>query len=434
MRNKGFLNTFIAVLTATLFFYGISTFGTLAFSQASTTVFGDQTYVGPYDISNQKEQEALEKLTTGFSELQSAFSVNLAYQDAFVALPEELVRLDAEQTIKRAKSGEENLIVASVSIDGLRTVLTQQFAPVDVDEDSLYSIASGIERELGAGVMPLTVYITDYMAYPEWKEEEIASSTLIVRNPSRSLQQLIHELDGTEMVPFSSFSLLDRMQEEDGSPVADGELTILASTLYTLVLQTNFEVDERSIGNRLSPAVEPGFEAVINQSLGVNFSFTNPNKSAFTLHMKLTGNTIQTSLTGIPLLYEYTPYMTEKETYQPKTVRQFSAFMPTGQIRVEDEGKEGVEVSVSRLISYKSVELEDEWISLDFYAPQPRIELHALEKDEQQNSSNPSDGVENLEENGPSAESDQLEGAPDQQNDREPSEEVQYDKGGNIIN
>ncbi len=434
MRNKGFLNTFIAVLAATLFFYGISTFGALAFSQASTTFFGDQTYVGSYDISNQKEREALEKLTTGFTELQSTFSVNLAYQDAVVALPEELVRLDAEQTIERAKSGEENPIVASVSIDGLRTVLTQHFAPVEFDEDSLYSIALGIERELGAGIMPLTVYITDYMEYPERKEEEIASSTLIVQNPSRSLQQLVQALDSTEIAPFSSFSLLDRMQEEGGSPVADGELTILASTLYALVLRTNFEVDERSIGNQLSPAVEPGFEAAINQSLGVNFSFMNPNKSAFTLHIKLTGNTIQTSLTGIPLLYEYTPYMTEKETYQPKTVRQFSAFMPTGQIRVEDEGKEGVEVSVSRLISYESVELENKWISSDFYAPKPRIELHALEKDEQQNSSNPSDGIENSEENGPSSESDQLEGAPDQQNDREPSEEVQYDKGGNIIN
>ncbi|MCG7336990.1 G5 domain-containing protein [Sporosarcina sp. ACRSM] len=434
MGNKGILNTFIAVLAATLFFYGISTFGALAFSQASTTFFDDQTYVGPYDISNQKEREAAEKLTTGFNELQSAFSVNLAYQDAVVALPEELVRLDAEQTIERAKSGEENPIVAIVSVDGLRTVLRQQFASVEVDEDSLRSIATGIEKELGAGIMPLTVYITDYMEYPEWKEEEIASSSLVVQNPSRSLQQLIRALDGTEMDSFSSFSLLDKMQEEGVRPVADEELTLLASTLYALVLQTNFEVDERSIGNRLSPAVEPGFEAAINQSLGVNFGFTNPNKSAFTLHVTLTGNTIHTSLTGMPLLYEYTPYTTGKETYQPKTVRQFSAFIPAGQVRVEDEGKEGIEVSVSRLIAYGGVELADEWISSDFYAPQPRIELHALEKDHQQDADNPPDGIENPEENGPSSESDQLGGAPDKENDSEPTEEVQYDKGGNIIN
>ena len=51
MVNKGFLNTFIAVLAATLFFYGVSTFGTLAFGNAWTKDFGDQTYAGPYDIS-----------------------------------------------------------------------------------------------------------------------------------------------------------------------------------------------------------------------------------------------------------------------------------------------------------------------------------------------------------------------------------------------
>ena len=431
MGHKGLLNTFIAVLAATLFFYGLSTFGALAFSQASTKVFGDQTYVGPFEISNYKEKEALEKLTYDFTELQLAFSVNLAYQDAVVALPKELVRLEIGQTIERAKSEMENPIVATVSVDGLRTVLAQQFMPIEFTEDNLHSIASGIERELETGIMPLTVHILDYMEHAEWKEEEVASSTLIVQNPSSSLQQFIFALDGTEIAPFSTFSLLDKMKEEGGSPVADEELTMLASSLYTLVLQTNFEVDKRSIGNRLSPAVEPGFEAVINESLGLNFMFTNPNKSAFTLHVELSGNTIQMSLTGMPFLYEYAPYIAQKETYKPKTVRQYSAFLPVGQMRVEDEGKEGLEVSVRRLISYGGTEMEDESISSDFYAPIPRIEIHALNKEDQQNSSNLGDGKVNEQENDASSESENV---PENPNGSGTSEEVQYDKGGNIIN
>ena len=394
MGHKG-LNTFIAVLAATLFFYGLSTFGALAFSQASTKSFGDQTYVGPFEISNYKEKEALEKLAYDFTELQLAFSVNLAYQDAVVALPKELVRLEIGQTIERAKSEMENPIVATVSVDGLRTVLAQQFRPIEFTEDNLHSIASGIERGIETGIMPLTVHLLDYMEHAEWKEEAVASSTLIVQNPSSSLQQFIFALDGTEIAPFSTFSLLDKMKEEGGSPVADEELTMLASSLYTLVLQTNFEVDKRSIGIGLSPAVEPGFEAVINESLGLNFMFTNPNKSAFTLHVELSDNTIQMSLTGMPFLYEYAPYIGQKETYKPKTVRQYSAFLPVGQIRVADEGKEGLEVSVRRLISYGGTEMEDEAISSDFYAPIPRIEMHSLNKEDQQNSSNLGDGKVN---------------------------------------
>lgn len=434
MGHKGFLNTFIAVLAATLFFYGLSTFGALAFGQATTKVFEDQTYVGPFNISNSKEQEALEKLTTDFTELQSALSVDLAYQDAVVPLPKELVQLDVEQSLERAESGVENPINATVSVEGLRTILTQQFMPIEFTEDNLHAIASGIERELEAGIMPLKVHMTDYMEHLASREELVATSTLIVQNPSSSLQQFITAMNGSEIAPFTSFSLLDKMQEEGVSPIADEEMTLLASTLYALVLQTNFNVDERSIGNRLSLDVEPGFEAAINQSLGLDFNFTNPNKSAFTLQLTMTGNTVQSSLVGMPFLYEYTPYIEQKKTYKPKTVRQYSAFVPEGQIRVEDEGSEGLDVSVRRLITYEGVEMSDEAISSDFYAPLPRIEMHALKKAEKQNSSNVNDGMENTEENESSSESDRVEVVPDNSNDSGSPEEVQYDKGGNIIN
>ncbi len=56
MVNKGFLNTFIAVLAATLFFYGVSTFGTLAFGNELTKEFGDQTYAGPLIFRGKKVQ------------------------------------------------------------------------------------------------------------------------------------------------------------------------------------------------------------------------------------------------------------------------------------------------------------------------------------------------------------------------------------------
>ena len=340
MVNKGFLNTFIAVLAATLFFYGVSTFGTLAFGNELTKDFGDQTYAGPFDISGEKGLVAVEMLKSDFSAFQSDFAVDLVFQDAVVQLPIELVLFDAEQTVEQANSGEENPIVATVSVDGLRTILSHKFSPLQFSDESVEAIASGIEQELGTGIMPLAVHLTDYVDRSEFTETEIASSSIEIKELSSSFRKTIQALDGTELASFSSFSLLEQISESDSGPISDRELTILASALYATILETNFEVDERNIGSELSSFVEPGFEAAINQQLGLNFIFTNPNKTAFTLHLKFNDKSIHASITGMPFLYQYEPYIGQSETYEPKTVRQFSAFVPEGQVRVEDERTE----------------------------------------------------------------------------------------------
>ena len=71
------------------------------------------------------------------------------------------------------------------------------------------------------------------------------------------------------------------MKTNEIGVVSDEELTVLASVLYSTILQTNFVIDERNIGSMLAPLAEPGFEAAINAQLGLDFMFTNPNKTTF---------------------------------------------------------------------------------------------------------------------------------------------------------
>ena len=230
MGNKGFLNTFIIVLAATFIFYGFSSVGALALTNVSSKDFGDQTYVGPFDISKQKEQAVKEKLKSDFITLQTDFAVNLTYQDITVALPPEVVTFDVEKTVDQSNSGEENPIVATVSVDGLRTVLTQQFSSIPFTEDSIQSIATGIERELETGIMPLNVHITDYS---DFSEIEIATSSIAVTELSTSFMSLINALNGTEIASFATFSLFDFIKSNNIGHVSDEELTVLASVLYS---------------------------------------------------------------------------------------------------------------------------------------------------------------------------------------------------------
>ena len=139
----------------------------------------------------------------------------------------------------------------------------------------------------------------------------------------------------------------------------------------------------------------------------------------------------------MPLLYSYAPFVGQLESFEPKTVQQFSAFVPDGQVRVADEGRKGMEVEVHRTISYEGSVVVDEMISSDFYAPLPKIELHPLKKDAQQTSGNSNEGTVDSQDNQNSADS---QNGLESNVDKDPSQlkgedekEVQYDKGGNII-
>ena len=96
-----------------------------------------------------------------------------------------------------------------------------------------------------------------------------------------------------------------------------------------------------------------------------------------------------------------------------------------------------MEVEVHRTISYEGSVVVEEMISSDFYAPLPKIELHPLKKDSQQTSGNSNEGTVDSQDNQNSADSqDGLESNVDKdpsQLKEEDEKEVQYDKGGNII-
>ena len=103
-------------------------------------------------------------------------------------------------------------------------------------------------------------------------------------------------------------------------------------------------------------------------------------------------------------------------------------------MRLEEVGRNGMEVSVNRLISQEGLTLDDEVISTDFYAPMSKIELYSLKKESQQISNHVNEGSGDLpQENEDPSESFGSETAPDNQDENEGPEEVLYDKGGNMI-
>ncbi|MCM3637274.1 VanW family protein [Sporosarcina luteola] len=343
----------------------------------NTEKFADHTYVGPFNISNNKTKLANSKLASNFSEMQSELDVNLIYQDIQFSLPPETVTFDIDMTLANANSGEDNPIIATVSREGLQTVLSQELPKIQFSENAIDSVAAGIEKELQTGIMPQNVNITDYVAN-EIPNKVVGTSEFTIDGISPALSKAIHALDKLTIEPFESFSMMELLTSTEVGPLSDEEMTLLSSTLYTAVLQTNFQIDERNISTVVSPNIQPGFEAAINQTLGLDFKFTNPNKTEFTIQAAWSAGAIRLSIEGKPFYYTYEPTIANTETYNPRTVVQYSAFVDDGQVVVSQGGKVGVEATVIRTLSVDGNIVETEDISKDFYAPVHRIEIHPL--------------------------------------------------------
>lgn len=387
MGNRSVLTYFIYILGASLLFFGIATVGSAA---ADTFVFGkrfgEHTYAGPFNLSKQTEQEAEVKLHSELLGMQEKLQTDLVYQDAKFQLPAELVKYNPTATVEQARSESENSLVATVSEDGLRTLLSQELPMLTISDSEIASIASGISEKLETGIMPQSVTLTDYLESSQ-PTVEIATASISVNGFTRPMLDVLKELDGFNMKPKQPFSLLTFLDEVQPGLLEEDEQTILASALYSAALQTNFWVEDRTVRRALIEAVQPGFEAAINPKLGLDYVMTNPNDTTYTVHANWKEGSLNVSIEGLPLRYEYEPYVAETNVFKPKTVVQYSEDLLTGQVVVEP-GKDGFEVIVQRRIYEDGALLTTEQVSEDFYPPVSRVEQHPLRAPESSGNNN----------------------------------------------
>ncbi|WP_252502822.1 VanW family protein [Sporosarcina sp. Marseille-Q4943] len=433
-------------LSIASFVVGIGFLSSGVFANNSFSIgrnFDNHTFVGPFNISNNKTKQAKLKLASDLTQLQSKAEVNLIYQDIKFFLRPETITFDIDMTLANANSGEDNPIIANVSREGLATVLGQELPRIHFTEDAIDLIAAGIEKELQTGIMPRNVHITDYLGVIEIPNEVVASSEYSIDAILPSSSKAIHALDSMVILPFESFSMMELLTSPEVGPLSDEEMTLLSSILYSAILQTNFHIDERNISSVISPNIQPGFEAAMNQTLGLDFKFTNPNKTEFNIRASWSAGVIHLSIEGQPFYYTYEPSISNIESYKPRTVRQYSAFVNDGQVVVSQEGNEGVEAVVTRTLSVDGQVVDTENISEDFYAPVHRIEIHPLSKGNASGTDS-TDGVEtDITQNGgtdaetgtgtsnPGEMESDSSGTIDQnRNDETKKEEVIYDKSG----
>ncbi|TWT09011.1 VanW family protein [Planomicrobium sp. CPCC 101079] len=377
MDNKVFGTAFISIISIALLLFGVANAGAAAVDHwiFPAKEFGDHTYIGTTNVSKMEVASAMAKVSETAEAWRETAELSVTYQDATANYPLENAEVLLEETAGQAQSGMQNSFIFQLEEATTAAFLAEQFPVAEFSASEVEKITSKLEQALQSGIAQTHVTISDDSLGID--RSAIAEVVFPLQPKSDGAAAIVEAIDEIQIAPGTKFSFLDFISELQLAEVTDGELTEIASAIYTAVLKTNFSVEERSIGTAVPQTVPIGQEAAINRSLGIDLVFTNPNASSFTLNAAFEGNSLAVTLTGFPLVYEYALQTGSKETVKPRLIKQYSAFVSSGKA-VEEEGSEGIRIQVLRSIVSEGKELEIETVSTDFYPPVNRVELHPL--------------------------------------------------------
>ncbi|WP_416144473.1 VanW family protein [Planococcus koreensis] len=332
MNNKVFGLTFAAVLSSGLLVFGASNAGAYAVDTwlFPAEEFGDNTYIGTTDVSNMEVEQA-KGLFAGQSDIwRAASSLQVSYQDAVADYPIETIEILVDETLMNAENGVQNGFRFQLSPDTTAAFLAEHFPVASFSEADVNTVNAKLAAALSAGQSQTLVTISDETLAVERKVIASASFTHTIKSAEGSA--VASALDGFVIEPGMKFSFLDFITALPLVEITDGELSQIASAIYSAVLQSNLTVDERSIGSAAPVSVPLGKEAAINRQLGIDLVFANPNESSVTLNVSLDSSAVKAELSGLPLVYDYEIQTGAEEKVEPRLIKQYSSFVASGSV------------------------------------------------------------------------------------------------------
>lgn len=381
MDNKVFGLTFLAVLSSALLFFGVANAGSLAVDKwlFPTEEFGDNTYIGTTNVSNMEVASAKTLFTGQVASWKESAELLVTYQDATANYPLDNAEMLLDETVQNAESGSQNNFVFDLISSTTKSFLNSQFPAADFSDADIENITIKLERALASGQNQTRVNISDDSL--SLNREVVSESTVEHNFENPGAAKVVEAMNEIQIAPNSQFSFLEFVENLNPTEVTDAELTEIASIIYSAVLKTNLLVDERSIGAVKPVSIPLGQEAAINRPLGIDFVFTNPNDSSFTLNLSKESNLLYASISSYPFVYDYTIGITEETDIEPRLIKQYSAFVASGNV-VEEKGLSGKRLKVIRTVLENGEAVEVETVSADFYPPVHRVEVYPLTKTE----------------------------------------------------
>lgn len=336
--------------------------------------FNEGVRVASVSIENLTEEQAANALKEKTSQWQQKNVVILVYNNQKVNINPEAWVYDIEESVEKATNDNSPLFVdlnTQLVEEALNQFQDKGLQQV-LDKEMLFLHLKQIGEALPEE--PQEVQIGDFLTTVGQPDEMVSESSIALTGELPLLDDWVKGLNGYEIKPSATFSLLEAIEEQGMAAQDSIDLHVLASAIYGVVQKTNFVFLERHISRELPDYAELGFEAYVEPN-DVDLVFQNPNSESYRLEFLMINNQLNISVIGKPFPFTYKVEV-EKQEFEPKTIIHFnenlSSFLSSVLV---DSGKKGYLASVFRVSYGKRGEIAEK-VKLfeDFYPPVHRIE------------------------------------------------------------
>jgi hypothetical protein len=384
-KPKRFLLLFETISLSSLFLFFTSLLATDFYNE----IFREETFhkdvrVASVSIENLTNEQAANALNEKTTKWQQKNVVILVYNNQKVNINPETWVYDIEESVEKATNDNSPLFV-DLNTELIEEALNQfqdKGLQQVLDKEMLFLHLKQIGEALPEE--PQEVQIGDFLTTVGLPDEMVSESSITLTGELPLLDDWVKGLNGYEIKPSATFSLLEAIEEQGMAAQDSIDLHVLASAIYGAVQKTNFVFLERHISRELPDHAELGFEAYVKPN-DVDLVFQNPNSESYKLEFLIINNQLNVSVIGKPFPFTYKVEV-EKQEFEPKTIIHFnenlSSFLSSVLV---DSGKKGYLASVYRVSYGKQGEVAEK-VKLfeDFYPPVHRIEErgYPLEKKE----------------------------------------------------
>lgn len=396
MRNKQILKLFLVMIISTTYIFSFSHFGVSAYDAIMnrSNSFDKGTFIGMVDVSGKTKSEAMRMVDEQLTKWLNETTIYVHFKEKISVFNVHYIGFDIEQTVNNAQQGKKNkLMVAMDEIESFLEELSPTITAATYNIEKINSEILNIANSLQIGQFELK--IEDSLLDTASHNNQVINQVTLDLNTIHFDEKFLDQLKDFEIEPSSQFSLLSEMDELGIDHATIETMNILASSIYELILPTNFLVIERHISENLPPYAKLGYEAKVNPESDLDFKFRNENDGPYKVYFDKTNSHLVISLIGPSFLNQYKIIEKDEKTFKPKTIVQFNPQLNPIEKIVKAAGKDGHLKRIYRETYDENGErLKEEKVSEDFYPPVHQVEIRGLIKEESASSSDNSE-IEN---------------------------------------
>lgn len=376
---RSFLLIFICTVFIALFSYG----GAIAMETIFPKKFSypPGTMIASVSIGGLTDEEAEVKLVVETESWKNNTSFKFIYFDEMVEIEAAEIEFFITESLQLVDKGFGDLY-ANLPDHILLEAIEAFSYPIPMAELN----QKEIKERVRSHIVTLTnsaVYI-DINEYIDSNENQVGVvATAKISNLESTLQLAEWTLKLNDFVvdAEAAFSLLETMNEVNALPTEGESLNLIATVLYQLFLETNFQIVERHSGLTLPSNTPVGLNAVVRPDKA-DFIVENKNYYPYTLKLSFQNNELNASLTGLAFPYKYTPIIKDERVIEPRKIVHFSAARRIGDKQVINNGEKGFFAEVYRQVRNRQTEqlLHEQFLFEDFYPPVHEVQEWSLKE------------------------------------------------------